>query len=97
MMPSSQRPPSSGREVIERFDESLALLAFLDALAHTQILMPDGTIATIQWQPGSDNAVIDLRGITASGAAPATELPSQTGNAGKVLTTDGTTPSWSSL
>ncbi len=68
-------------------------LDFVRAMRDLKVATANGDIA-LQWQPGANNAFLDLRSLTASGATPPGSIPSQTGNAGLVLGTDGATASW---
>lgn len=47
--------------------------------------------------PTDINQLSDVDGLLGSGGGGGTTLPSQTGNAGKVLTTDGTNLSWTTV
>ncbi len=68
-------------------------IAFARALRNLKVITTAGEWP-IQFSPDGENAVIDLRSITSTGATPPSTLPSQTGEAGGVLTTDGATTSW---
>lgn len=66
----------------------------LAALTANNVLLGNGTSAPQFVAPGSSGNVLTSNGTTwASSPIPST-LPSQTGNAGKVLTTDGSSASW---
>ena len=64
-------------------------------LTANNVLLGNGTSALQAVAPGSSGNILTSNGATWTSAAPANPLPSQTGNAGKVLTTDGTNASWS--
>jgi len=68
-------------------------IAFARALRNLKVITSAGEWP-IQFSPESENAVIDLRSITSTGATPPSDLPPQAGEAGGVLTTDGATTSW---
>lgn len=68
-----------------------------------EMMSADGTIPTDRFTstPVADGTYVPTLSIssgtaTRSWSAPADPLPSQTGNSGKLLTTNGTTASWSS-
>ena len=72
-----------------------------NSFQNVKLLDSDGTIPTDRFTttPSADGTYVPTLSIssgvaTRSWAAPADPLPSQTGNAGKFLTTDGTTTSW---
>lgn len=59
-------------------------------------LYASGSTALSKLGIGSTGQVLTVAGGVPTWATPASGLPSQTGNAGKYLTTDGTNASWSS-
>jgi len=59
-------------------------------------LYASGSTALSKLGIGSSGQVLTVAGGLPTWATPASGLPSQTGNAGKYLTTDGTNASWSS-
>ena len=61
------------------------------------ILYASGTTTFAKQGIGSTGQVLTVSGGIPVWATPASGLPSQTGNAGKWLTTDGTNASWSTL
>lgn len=66
-----------------------------DSELQSQITAQAAEIATKQDQlTAGDNIIISGNVISATGAGGGASLPDQTGNAGKFLTTDGTTASW---
>lgn len=67
------------------------------SLTLNNVLLGNGTSAVQVVAPGANGNVLTSNGTTWASAAPVTGLPSQTGNAGKWLTTDGTNPSWQTL
>lgn len=58
------------------------------------VLLGNGTSALQVVAPSTAGNVLTSNGTTWVSSAAVTGLPSQTGNAGKYLTTDGTNPSW---
>ena len=67
----------------------------LATLTANNVVLGNGTSAPSFVAPGTNGNVLTSNGTTwTSGAIPAA-LPSQTGNAGRVLVTDGTNASWS--
>jgi hypothetical protein len=61
------------------------------------VLLGNGASAVQTVAPGASGNVLVSNGATwTSGAAPSS-IPTQTGNDGKFLTTDGTVPSWQSV
>ncbi len=85
--------PADFPSAIREWDEIRENIAFLRALRNATVSSANGPLV-FQYNPGSSNVLLDLRALTASGAVPTGGLPSQTGNAGKVLGTDGATASW---
>lgn len=79
--------------VLDDLPQILEDIAWVRALRRLLIVTTAG-IKTIQFSIDGENAIIDLRDITPTGTTAPTEIPSQTGNSGKVLTTDGSTTSW---
>lgn len=69
-------------------------IEFARALRQLTIITVSGEIRP-QLSPGAKNIIIDLRALTANGEVPTGGLPSQTGNSGKFLSTDGATAAWS--
>lgn len=65
-----------------------------DALKNLEALTIDGRRVALKWSPGSRNAVLDFAAATATGDPDADEIPSQTGNAGRYLQTNGDVMSW---
>jgi hypothetical protein len=87
--------PREFADVLKEWEQVRADIAFLRAFRNLEVIT--GTTAGkigIQYQPGSENAVLDLRSLTPTGAPPNDGLPDQAGNAGKALLTDGTSLSW---
>lgn len=68
-------------------------IAFARALRNMEVVTTSGSIQ-IQFERGSRNAILDLRKLTASGQPDNNQLPSQAGNGGLVLGTDGTSLSF---
>lgn len=75
-----------------------------NANGNFEIMSADGTIPTARFttDPVSDGTYVPTLTITSgvatrSWSAPSGGLPSQTGNAGKFLTTDGTDASWAAV
>jgi hypothetical protein len=64
------------------------------SLTSNNVLVGNGTSAVQTVAPGTNGNVLTSNGTTWVSSASATGLPSQTGNAGKFLTTDGSTASW---
>lgn len=58
-------------------------------------LLGNGTTAVQMIAPGTSGNVLTSDGTTWASTAIPSQLPSQTGNSGKVLTTNGTAASWS--
>lgn len=85
--------PEDVAALIREYEELRDDIAFVRAFRNAKIATVNGDIA-VQYEPRSENMLIDLRSLSASGEAPDGSLPAQTGNAGKILTTDGTTLSW---
>jgi hypothetical protein len=79
--------------------EDLTLTQILDFLSSTQgAVLYRGASAWAGLAPGTSGQYLTTNGAAANPSwttAPSV-LPSQTGNSGKLLTTDGSTPSWSS-
>jgi len=79
--------------------EDLTITQILDFLSSTQgAVLYRGASAWAGLAPGTSGQYLTTNGAAANPSwttAPSV-LPSQTGNSGKLLTTDGTTPSWSS-
>lgn len=65
------------------------------SLTANNVILGNGTSAVQVVAPGSSGNLLTSNGTTWTSAAPADPLPPQSGNAGKVLTTDGTNASWS--
>lgn len=67
--------------------------------AKGDLLVGSGNDAYVRVPVGSNNQVLTADSATASGVkwATADALPSQTGNSGKYLTTNGTTASWGTV
>lgn len=66
------------------------------SLTANNVLLGNGTSALQVVAPGSSGNVLTSNGTTWQSSAPVTEIPSQTGNSEKLLTTNGTSVSWSS-
>ena len=79
--------------IIADLPQILEDIAFARALRQLTIITTTGPIR-VQFSPSSENVVVDLRSLTATGATPPSQLPSQTGHAGALLTTDGSTVAW---
>lgn len=60
------------------------------------VLLGNGTSAFQSVAPGASGNVLYSNGTTWVSSVPPSQLPSQTGNDGKVLTTNGTDAAWSS-
>jgi len=58
------------------------------------VLLGNGTSAFQVVAPGTNGNILTSNGTTWTSAAAPDGLPSQTGNSGKYLTTDGSTASW---
>ena len=65
-------------------------------LTANSVLLGNGTSALQSVAPSTNGFVLTSNGSTWVSSAPVITLPSQTGNSGKVLTTNGTASSWSS-
>jgi hypothetical protein len=65
------------------------------SLALNNVLLGNATSAVQTVAPGTAGNVLTSNGSAWASSPAVTGLPSQTGNAGKFLTTDGTNPSWS--
>jgi len=65
-------------------------------LTANNVLLGNGTSALQVVAPGASGNVLTSDGTTWTSTAVPSALPSQTGNNGKVLRTDGTTASWGS-
>jgi hypothetical protein len=63
-------------------------------LTANNVLLGNGTSSLQVVAPSTAGNVLTSTGTTWTSSAAATGIPSQTGNAGKYLTTDGTNPSW---
>jgi len=63
-------------------------------LTANNVLLGNGTSALQVVAPSTAGNVLTSTGTTWTSSAAATGIPSQAGNAGKYLTTDGTNPSW---
>ena len=61
------------------------------------IIYATGTTTLVKRGIGSTGQVLTVTGGVPTWATPASGLPSQTGNAGKYLTTDGTNANWGTL
>lgn len=68
-------------------------IAFVRALRNLTVATPNGDVR-LQLGKNADNVLLDLRSLGANAVTPPTGLPDQTGNAGKILTTDGAVGSW---
>jgi len=68
----------------------------LATLTLNNVLLGNGTTAVGLVAPGTSGNLLTSNGTTWASTAAPVEIPSQTGNAGKVLGTDGTTVSWGS-
>jgi len=66
----------------------------LATLTLNNVLLGNGTTAVGLVAPGTSGNLLTSNGTTWASTAAPVEIPSQTGNAGKVLGTDGTTVSW---
>jgi hypothetical protein len=64
------------------------------SLALNNVLLGNATSAVQTVAPGTAGNVLTSNGSAWASSPAVTGLPSQTGNAGKFLTTDGTNPSW---
>lgn len=85
--------PGDLAELIADFESVKEDVAFIRALRSLRVSTDAGD-AVLRFDPVSGNVTIDLRTLTPTATSPASALPSQTGNAGKILATDGATPSW---
>lgn len=89
--------PRNFPELLKEWEAIRRDLAWVRALRQLKIVTATGGgEVAIQYQDGSENAVLDLRSLTPSGAPPNDGIPAQDGNAYKVLTTDGTSLAWQS-
>lgn len=66
----------------------------LATLTANNVLLGNGASAPTFVAPGTAGNLLTSNGTTWQSTAATVEIPSQTGNAGKVLGTDGTTVSW---
>lgn len=66
----------------------------LATLTANNVLLGNGASAPTFVAPGTAGNVLTSNGTTFTSAPVPVELPSQTGNANRFLTTNGTTPSW---
>lgn len=66
----------------------------LATLTLNNVLLGNGTTAVQRIAPGTAANVLTSDGTTWASTAPASQIPSQTGNSGKLLTTNGTAVSW---
>jgi hypothetical protein len=64
------------------------------SLTLNNVLLGNGTSALQSVAPGAANNVLVSNGTTWTSAASPSQLPSQTGNSGRLLTTDGSAASW---
>jgi hypothetical protein len=67
---------------------------FVNAATNVTGILPAVNGGTGLSTPGTAGNVLTSTGSAWVSSAAATGIPSQTGNAGKYLTTDGTNPSW---
>ena len=68
----------------------------LATLTANNVVLGNGASAPTFVAPGTAGNLLTSNGTTWQSTAATVEIPSQTGNAGKVLTTDGTAASWGS-
>ena len=68
----------------------------LATLTANNVLLGNGASAPTFVAPGTAGNLLTSNGTTWQSTAATVEIPSQTGNSGKVLTTDGTAASWGS-
>lgn len=87
-------PQDDLAELLADLPQIKADIAFVRAMRQLTIITVSGEIH-IQLAQNTENVVIDLRSITASGETPPNQLPAQSGHAGAALITDGSTVSWS--
>ena len=85
-------PPRDFAELLQQWPKIQELIAFAAALRKCEFITPYGTRIPIQ--PSRENAIVDLRALTPTGVQSQPVIPSQTGNEGKFLQTDGTEVSW---
>lgn len=86
-------PIPSDYSLLANLDELQRDIAFARALRRTRFITRGGEIS-FQSAPGADNVSLDLRSLSASGAAAAGDIPDVTGHPRAVLTTNGGTTSW---
>jgi hypothetical protein len=72
-------------------------VAYMDWIDTGQSIEPSSTLPVWRKRNAANNGWVKLGTITGSAIAFEGTLPSQTGNAGEYLTTDGTVASWASI
>lgn len=87
------KAPNNLGELFAEFQKIREDIAFARALRQLTVATINGDVR-FQLGRNADNVLLDLRSLGANAATPPTGLPSQTGNAGQILTTDGATASW---
>lgn len=88
--------PADFAEILLQLEQLREDIAFVRALRRLKVITTDAEIP-LQFALGGENAIIDLRALSANGATRTAQIPDPTGHAGEVLTTDGETASWASL
>lgn len=88
--------PANFAELLAQMDQIREDIAFIRAMRRLTVITADANIV-IEFSPTGENAMLDLRALTPTGATPPGQIPDPTGHSGAVLTTDGSTTSWTVL
>ena len=85
--------PQDVQQLMADFEALKADIAFVRALRNLKISTDNGDVA-LRIDEATGNIALDLRALTPTSTPLPSVIPPQSGNTGKLLTTDGANPSW---
>lgn len=86
--------PESLADLVQNPDLVKEAFVLLRQIRNLKVILDNKDPATLKLFPDAQDAVLDLRGLSPSGAGSDFALPDQANHSGESLVTDGTSPFW---